>query len=339
MFRMFLAILVAAAGSSWALPSRADGRLSEIVERLENANLWRDHVMVVAHRGGWKEDGVVRWAENSRAGVEHVIALGVEMVELDVRASADGRYVVMHDSWLDRTTSCRGEVDRRTLAELKACRLVVEGTGEATDETVPTLEDMLVLTKGRVLVNVDNKLGPDHIAPIARIVAALGMQRQVFVKENVWNLDRLAAIRAALAPAAGGIGFLPILADDAVDDARFAETVTSALGADLVEMVAWRGDETGLDADAGPLFRARMRAAAARGDWHLWVNTYPIVNKPSGLLARGRGDELAVVADRPEEVYGYWAEQGATIIQTDEPQAAIGWLEANGYRVAYGLTN
>ncbi len=339
MFRIFLAVFLAAAGFSGALPSRADGRLPEILDRLEHANRWRDHVMIVAHRGGWKENGVIRWAENSRAGVEHVIALGVEMVELDVRASADGRYVVMHDSWLDRTTDCRGEVDRRTLAELTACRLVVEGTGEATDETVPTLEDMLLLTRGRVLVNVDNKLGPDHIAPIARIVAALGMERQVFVKENIWNARRLDEMRRVLAPVAKDVRFLPILADDAVDDARFAETVTTALGADLVEMVAWRGDGTALGDGAGPLFRARMRAAAIRGDWHLWVNTYPIVNKPSGLLARGRGDELAVAADRPEEVYGYWAEQGATIIQTDEPAAAIGWLEANGYRVPYGLTN
>jgi len=339
MLRVFLVVVAAVASLGGVAPASADGRLSDIVERLENANRWRDHVMVVAHRGGWKQGGVVRWAENSRAGVEHVIALGVEMVELDVRASADGRYVVMHDSWLDRTTTCSGEVDRRTLAELKACRLVVEPTREATGETVPTLEEMLAITRDRVLVNVDNKLGPDHIAPIARIVAGLGLQRQVFVKENVWNAERLQAIRAVLAPVGDSIGFLPILADDAVVDARFAEAVASVLDADLVEMVAWRGSETGLSDGAGPLFRARMRAAAIRGDWHLWVNTYPIVNKPSGLLARGRGDELAVAAGRPEEVYGYWAEQGATIIQTDEPQAAIEWLDAHGYRVPYGLTN
>jgi glycerophosphoryl diester phosphodiesterase len=339
MFRILLVLAAVASAVPVVGLARADGRLPEIVERLENANRWRDHVMIVAHRGGWKQDGAIRWAENSRTGVEHVIALGAEMVELDVRVSADGHYVVMHDSWLDRTTTCRGEVDRRTLAQLRLCRLVVEGTGGATDEAVPTLEEMLAVTRDRILVNVDNKLGPEHIAPIARIVAALGMERQVFVKENVWNTERLEAIRDLLAPVEGRIGFLPILADDAVDDARFAETVTSALDADLVEMVAWRGDETGLSDGAGPLFRARMRAASIRGDWHLWVNTYPIVNRPSGLLARGRGDELAVAAGRPEEVYGYWAEQGATIIQTDEPKAAIEWLDAHGYRIPYGLIN
>ena len=64
-------------------------------------------------------------------------------------------------------------------------------------------------------------------------------------------------------------------------------------------------------------------------------NTYAIVNKAGGMLARGRGDELAVIAGLPQETYGFWAEQGATMIQTDEPEAAMAWLTANGYRVPY----
>jgi glycerophosphoryl diester phosphodiesterase len=315
------------------------GRTREILERLENANRWRDHVMIVAHRGGWKEDGAIRWAENSRAGVRHAIALGVEMVELDVRASKDGEYVVMHDDGLDRTTSCRGEVKQRTLAELKTCRLVIEGTGQATGEVVPTLAEMLALTRGDVLVNIDNKLGPDHIAGMIAVARGLGMADEVIVKENVWSAERLAAIRAAVGAAGPDTRFMPIIADDAVEDPRFIETATAAFAADIVEMVAWRGERRELSENAGPLFGARARAVAVRGDWHLWVNTYPIVNLPSGFVARGRGDELAVQAGFPEEVYGYWAERGATVIQTDEPKAAIEWLESNGYRIPYGLTN
>ena len=36
------------------------------------------------------------------------IAMGAEIVEIDVRRSKDGQFVVMHDSWLDRTTTCKG---------------------------------------------------------------------------------------------------------------------------------------------------------------------------------------------------------------------------------------
>ena len=57
------------------------------------------------------------------------------------------------------------------------------------------------------------------------------------------------------------------------------------------------------------------------------------------MLAGGRGDELATLADVPEEAYGFWVDRGVTMIQTDEPTAAIEWLSANGYRIPYGLTN
>ncbi|MBS3651422.1 glycerophosphodiester phosphodiesterase family protein [Pseudaminobacter sp. 19-2017] len=318
-----------------AQASRAD----QIIERIENANRWRDHVMIVAHRGGWKENGEVRWAENSKAGVRHAIALGVEMVELDVRTSKDGHYVVMHDTWLDRTTTCRGEVAARTLVELKSCHLVVEGSRDVTDEVVPTMEEMLALARGSVVVNIDNKVGPQHIPAILALARGMGMERSVIVKENIWSMERLAAIKDEVDAAGPGFRFMPIIADDAVEDARFIETVAGNFSANMIEMVAWRGDRRRLEADAGPLFRARVRAAAIRGNWHIWVNTYPIVNKPSGFLARGRGDELAVQASVPDEVYGYWAEHGATVIQTDEPKAAIEWLEQNGYRVPYDLTN
>lgn len=316
-----------------------EGRVQQILDRFENANRWRDHVMIVAHRGGWKENGVIRWAENSRAGVRHSIGLGVEIVELDVRMSGDGEFVVMHDSGLERTTDCKGEVAARTLAELRTCHLVVEGSGEVTDEVVPTLAEMLTVAKGNVLVNIDNKLGPDHIAGMVAVARGLGMEGKVILKENIFSAARLVAVKAAVADAGPGFRFMPIIADDAVEDPRFVETVTRAFAADMVEMVSWRGERSLLPSEGGALFSARMRAVAVRGDWHLWVNTYPIVNLPSGFTGRGRGDELAVQAGFPEEVFGFWAGQGATVIQTDEPKAAIEWLEQNGFRRSYGLTN
>ena len=56
------------------------------------------------------------------------------------------------------------------------------------------------------------------------------------------------------------------------------------------------------------------------------------------MLSGGRGDELATLADFPAETFGFWVERGATIIQTDEPTAAIEWLTENGYRVPYAAS-
>ncbi|MGN1221180.1 MAG: glycerophosphodiester phosphodiesterase family protein, partial [Candidatus Cryptobacteroides sp.] len=51
-----------------------------------------DKVLVVAHRGDW------RFApENSIAAIEHSIAVGVDIVELDLQMTKDSVLIVMHD--------------------------------------------------------------------------------------------------------------------------------------------------------------------------------------------------------------------------------------------------
>ncbi|MGB3388222.1 MAG: glycerophosphodiester phosphodiesterase family protein [Pseudaminobacter sp.] len=335
----FGAALLAFLGQLVAPASAQGADVAQVIERFENANQWRDHVMIVAHRAGWKQGGIVRRAENSLAAIRHSIELGIEMVEVDVRRTGDGELVVLHDSWLDRTTTCKGEVIKYTLAQVRSCRLVIEGAGVVTDETIPTFGEMLEAAKGRIMVNVDNKLDVRDLPEIVAVARDLGMERQVVIKQNLWNPDKIAEMKAMMSKIGQGVHFMPILADDAVRDARFMETATSSLAADAAELIVWRRDGQEMIRASGPLFDARARAAAIRGDWHLWVNTFSIVNKPGGMLAGGRGDELAVLASFPEETYGFWAEQGVTMIQTDEPEAALDWLTTNGYRVPYDLTN
>jgi glycerophosphoryl diester phosphodiesterase len=310
-------------------------RMQQIIERLENANQWRDHVMIVAHRGGGLAEGATRFPENSIAAVKDAISLGAEMVELDVQKSRDGVFVVFHDSWLDRTTNCRGELAKRTLAELKECRLVVEGTGRTTGEAVPTLTDMLEVTRGKIFVNIDNKLPIEALPDIVAVARDMGMADELVIKSNLWSADKVAEMKDVLRRTAPDVVFMPIIADDAVRDPVFLESATSSFDTDAVELITWHKGGEPMTSNGGPLFGARARAVAARGDWHLWVNTYSIVNKPAGMLSGGRGDQLATVASMPGEAYGFWVERGATIIQTDEPKAAIEWLEQNGFRVPY----
>jgi glycerophosphoryl diester phosphodiesterase len=336
--RMFWVGLTLAA--TFLLPAAAkaiaaEARLDRILERFEQANRWRDHVMIVAHRAGGLREGKTRHPENSLAALAASVADGAEMVEIDVRRSADGVFVVMHDSWLDRTTTCKGEVALRTLAQLRECHLVVEGTGEATEEVVPTLADFLSAARGRILVNIDNKLDRHDFPAMAAVARELGMARQVVIKENLWNEQRLSGAVELLRRAGKDIHFMPIIADDAVRDVEFAEAVQNALPSHAMELINWRDGGELLTRTGGPLFSTRMRAAAVRGNWHIWANTYAIVNKPGGFLSGGRGDELATLASLPAESWGFWAERGATMIQTSEPGAAIRWLAANGYRVPY----
>ena len=332
----WLSLLLSTALAVSASQSLAgETRARQILDRFEHANQWRDHVMIAAHRAGSMQAGKTLYPENSIAAVQGSIAMGAEIVEVDIRRSKDGEFVVMHDSWLDRTTTCKGEVVKYTLAELKTCRLVVEGTGAVSGETVSTLREMLLATKDRILINLDNKLDVGDLSGMVAVARDLGMAEQVIVKENLWNQSRINTVKATMDAIGGSFQFMPIIADDAVHDAGFAETVDRAFPLRAIELINWRAGAETLTETGGPLFSTRMRAAAVRGDWHIWADTYAIVNKPGGFLAGGRGDELAVQASLPRETWGFWADRGATIIQTDEPKAAIDWLAANGYRVPY----
>ena len=69
--------------------------------------------LVFAHRGG-----AALAPENTLGAFENGVALGADGIELDVRASRDGRVVVHHDETLDRTTPLRGPLSARTSDEL-----------------------------------------------------------------------------------------------------------------------------------------------------------------------------------------------------------------------------
>ena len=95
--------------------------------------------LLAAHRGG-----AFLWPENSLLAFRNAVALGADFIEFDVHLSRDGEVMVIHDPTLDRTTNGRGAVRDRTVAELKALRLK-DRTGAATDETVPTLDEVIVV--------------------------------------------------------------------------------------------------------------------------------------------------------------------------------------------------
>ncbi len=96
-------------------------------------------VLFAAHRGG-----SLLWAENSLLAFGKATELGADFLEFDVHLSKDGEPVVIHDPTLDRTTTGRGPVRERTVAELRAVRLK-DASGAVTGDTVPTLDEVVGL--------------------------------------------------------------------------------------------------------------------------------------------------------------------------------------------------
>ena len=96
---------------------------------------------IAAHRGG-----ALLWPENSLLAFRNALALGADLLELDVHLSADGEVIVLHDPTLARTTTGRGAVRDLRLADLAPFRLRARAGG-VTEEPVPTLAQLLDLLR------------------------------------------------------------------------------------------------------------------------------------------------------------------------------------------------
>ncbi len=155
-----LAALVAAAFSA-----SASTGMSERIAR-ESMGPIGTPVIAVGHRG------TKRFApENTLAAFDKAIEMGARIVEMDVRMTADGHFIVMHDARVERTTDGRGAVATMTLAEIKALDAGSWFAPEFAGERVPTLKEALAHVKGRAGVDIDFKAGPEDSA--ARITAIL----------------------------------------------------------------------------------------------------------------------------------------------------------------------
>ena len=154
--------------------------------------------MIIAHRGG-----ALLGTENSLSCIEKGIATGADMVEVDLHLTADRQIVVCHDRKVNRTTNGKGKIEEMTLAQIRELRLL-NRDGTVSNETIPTLEQVLQLCKGkcRLLLEIKKKRDDQYpgIEALAdSIVKAHGMEGDVvFQSFNDDVLFKLHAIDPTL---------------------------------------------------------------------------------------------------------------------------------------------
>lgn len=148
---------------------------------------------VAGHRGAGGDLGRIA-PEDTLAAYRAAIALGVDLVETDPRPTADGVIVNVHDTTVDRTADGTGEVSKMTFAEVRALRVRSDRfPGDFSCERIPTLEEVLVTSRGRAIVLVDANKNDRVAAMVEAIRKADALDWAVF------DTDDLAKIDAALA--------------------------------------------------------------------------------------------------------------------------------------------
>lgn len=139
--------------------------------------------VVVCHRGA-----SLQAPENTIASLEGAIALGAEVVELDVRPSRDGILYVMHDATVDRTTDGSGRISDMTSDEIDLLDAGNWFKETFKGERVPRLDAFLDTCKGRIGTYVEIKEGDP--AEIRDMLAVRGML------SDAWTFSFDQAIRA-----------------------------------------------------------------------------------------------------------------------------------------------
>jgi glycerophosphoryl diester phosphodiesterase len=126
--------------------------------------------LAIAHQGG---RGL--WPENTLTAFEGAAALGVDVLEMDLRGTKDGHLVVLHDPTVERTTDGRGPVAELDLDEIRALDAGYRfrnAEGEypyrGRGIRIPTLEEVLSRFPD-IRVNLEMK---DFEPPLARTLCS-----------------------------------------------------------------------------------------------------------------------------------------------------------------------
>lgn len=293
-----------------------------------------DHLMTVGHRGV-----AYSLPENTWAAYDRAFDLGADIVEIDVRTSSDGTFVICHDGTVDRISDGSGEVASMTVADLKALTIPTDDlTIQVMDPLVMkyrtalvppppqaflTLEELFDRIGGRGIIYIDFKAG--DLEALAEFVRDEGFQARVYVAaRNLGQATTLASV-----PGTNVMADPPDMADlDAflALDPLLVELTLDTISPEVVERIHEAGAKIMLNAlnerDFVLRFAVLLRLEMIRPLEFLSVFFGDLV--PEGILRIQDGAfdpidsaGLEPVEDMIDRTFGQLRDAGADVIQSD----------------------
>ncbi len=296
----FLYVVVLVAQSAEVLQTN---RAALILEHLKNPS--NDYVLAVSHRGDW------RYApENSLQAIQRCIDLGVDIVEIDVRLTKDGHLVAMHDYTIDRTTNGKGKVSELTLEEIKSFRLKNACGVKGSRIQVPTLEEIMKITKDKIMVNLD-KVEGETVREAYEILKRTGTMKQAIFKGR----ETVQTMRQKYGGLLDSIIYMPILIDNTKNPSQFVKDYNNDLSPLAYEVT--------FDSERSENFK-QISEMRANGIFVLTIALWD-------ALVAGRTDEMSMLQG-PEKSWGWLIANGANGIMTDRPGELLQYLGQKGLR-------
>jgi glycerophosphoryl diester phosphodiesterase len=154
----------------------------------------RENMAIAAHRGAAELA-----PENTLDAYRYAIAYGVDMIEIDVQQTLDGRYVSFHDQTVDAKTSGTGNIALMTYDEVRALNAADNDKWRGSEydpAQIPSLEEILALARDTGTgIYFDMKESVTN--PIGVVDMASDYELVRFSAFLTYEPARAAAIRAA----------------------------------------------------------------------------------------------------------------------------------------------
>ena len=243
----------------------AQNRIAEIRENLLGNH--PDKILVVSHRADWRNA-----PENSLQGIQNCIDMGVDMVEIDLKRT-------------------------------KAMRLK-NGVACKTRHQIPTLEEVMLLCKGKIMVNIDK--GYDYFQEAYIVLEKTGTVDQCVIKAGL-PYEQVKAENGAVLDK---VIFMPIVQLHKKGAEAIIDSYKTHMKPAAYELV--------FDNDSPEVLNLikKVRDTGSK----LFINSlWP-------ELCGGHDDDRAVELHQPDESWGWIINQGAKLIQTDRPALLLEYL-------------
>jgi glycerophosphoryl diester phosphodiesterase len=142
--------------------------------------------LVIGHAD---DTGSGLWPGNTMPYLEGIAEIGVDMLEMDINMTKDGRIILMHDTTVDRTTNGSGAIPDLTLAEIQALEVGVNWSQD-NGQTYPyrsqqlqvlTIDDVFERFPNYPMVIEIKQEEPSMVAPFCTLIREYSMEEKVIV--------------------------------------------------------------------------------------------------------------------------------------------------------------
>ena len=263
-------------------------------------------ILVAAHRG--VAGGNIPC--NSLQAFQIALNQGADIIELDVESSLDGELFIQHPG-MEKVHLRLGDSIKNYPASVVEEFYLSNCDLTRTDQHIVRLEEALRLLKDKCIVNIDKFWNyPEQIAALVR---KLHMEDQVIIKTSNKSkyLDDVEKYASDLA-------YMAIVKEE---DTTYEEIKKRNINYVGVEVV--------FEKETAPVAQKEYIDFMHKEGKLIWANA--IVYNFKDVLAAGHTDDISLAED-PQKGWGWIADKGYDIIQTDFLLPCRQFLEQTGRR-------